>query len=92
MAFDCVQHSKFQRSGGNCRTEHGCLEWFSIIDKVYATAVLSPYLFNIYAEYIMKRAFDGFIGQVSVGGLAVNKLYTDDITLVTTRTPNELLV
>ena len=35
------------------RTRHGTRDWFQIGEEVYQGCTLSPYLFNLYAEYIM---------------------------------------
>ena len=44
---------------------------------------MSPTLFNIYLEYIMMEALDGFEGSVSIGGRTVSNLwFADDIDLV----------
>ena len=38
------------------RTEHGTTDWFQIGKGVRQGCILSPYLFNLYAEYIMRNA------------------------------------
>ena len=38
------------------RTEHGTTDWFQIGKGICQGCVLSPYLFNFYAEYIMRNA------------------------------------
>ena len=38
------------------RTEHGTTNWFQIRKGVCQGYILSPYLFNLYAEYIMRNA------------------------------------
>ena len=37
------------------RTEHGTTDWFQIEKGVYQGCILSPCLFNLYAEYIMRN-------------------------------------
>ena len=72
------------------RTEFGDSDWFTIGQGVRQGCILSPYLFNIYAEYIMRIALDGYEGQVSIGGRQINNLrYADDTTLIA-RTAAEL--
>jgi hypothetical protein len=45
--------------------------------------ILSPILFNIYGEYIMRRALDGWDGGVKVGGRIISNLrYADDTTII----------
>ena len=38
------------------RTGHGTTDWFQIGKGVHRGCILSPYLFNLYAEYIMRNA------------------------------------
>ena len=40
----------------NGRTVHGTMDWFQIGKGVYQGCILSPCLFNLYAEYIMQNA------------------------------------
>ena len=44
------------RSGSNIRTGHGTTDWFQIGKGVHQGCILSPCLFNLYAEYIMRNA------------------------------------
>ena len=70
-AFDCVDHSKLwtipdhvicllrNLSAGQeatVRTGHGTRDWFKIGKGVCQGCILSPYLFDLYAEYIMQNA------------------------------------
>ena len=43
-------------SGSNVRTGHGTTEWFQILKGVLQVCILSPCLFNLHAEYIMRNA------------------------------------
>ena len=43
-------------SGSNSRTGHGTTDWFQIGKGVHQGSILSPCLFNLYAEYIMRNA------------------------------------
>ncbi len=75
--------SLYEDQEATVRTENGDTEWFTIGQGVRQGCILSPYLFNIYAEYIMRKAFDDFSGKVSVGGRAITNLrYADDTTLI----------
>ena len=38
------------------RTEHGTIDWFKVGKRVHQGCILSPCLFNFYAEYIMRNA------------------------------------
>ena len=49
------------------------------------TDVLSPYLFNILAEMVMRETLDGFQGGLQIGGRMITNLrYADDIILLAT--------
>ena len=44
------------RQEATVRTEHRTMDWFQIGKEVYQGYILSPCLFNLYAEYIMQYA------------------------------------
>ena len=66
------------------RTGHGTIDWFQIGKLVCQGCVLSPYLFNLYAEYIMQSArLNGAQAGIKIAGRNINHLrYTDDTTLM----------
>ena len=77
----------------NVRTEYGDTESFSIVKGVRQGCVLSPYLFNLYSEYIMRQAnIEELDIGVRMGGRKINNLryYADDTTLLA-ETKEELL-
>ena len=65
------------------RTRHGTTDWFQIGKGVCQGCVLSPCLFNLYAEYIMRNArLDEAQARIKIAGRNVNNLrYEDDTTL-----------
>ena len=66
-------------------TEKGNSEWFSLGQGVRQGCILSPTLFNMYAEYIMRNALNDWNGGLSIGGWQLSNLrYADDTTLLTT--------
>ena len=71
------------RSGSN-RTGHGTTDWFQIGKGVCQGCVLSPGLFNFYAEYIMRNAgLEEAQAGIKIAGRNINNLrYTDDTTLM----------
>ena len=65
------------------RTSHGLTDWFTVEQGVRQGCILSPHLFNIYSEQIMRNALDGFVGSVKVGGRTISNLrYADDVVLI----------
>jgi len=53
--------------------------------EVWQGCVLSPYLFNILAEMVIRKTLDGFQGGLQIGGRIVTNLhYADDIILLAT--------
>ena len=67
------------------RTGHRTTDWFQIGKGVCQGCILSPCLFNFYAEYIMRNAgLDEAQAGIKIAGRNINNLiYADDITLMT---------
>ena len=63
------------------RTGHGTIYWFQIGKGVRQSCILSPCLFNLYAEYIMRNAgLDEAQAGIKIAGRNINHLrYADDI-------------
>ena len=66
------------------RTRHGTMDWFKIRKGVEQGCILSPCLFNLYAEYIMQNArLDESQFGIKIAGRNINNLrYADDTTLM----------
>ena len=66
------------------RTGHGTTDWFQIGKGVRQCCILSPCLFNLYAEYIMRNAglVEGQAGIKIAGRNSNNLKYADDSTLM----------
>ena len=66
------------------RTGHGTTDWFQIGKGVHQGCVLSPYLFNLYAEYIMRNAgLEEAQAGIKIARRNINNLrYADDTTLM----------
>ena len=64
-------------------TRHGTTDWFQIRKGVRQGCILSPCLFNFYAEYIMRNTgLDEAQAGIKIAGRNVNNLrYTDDTPL-----------
>ena len=66
------------------RTGHGTTDWFQIGKEVCQDFMLSPCLFNLYAEYIMRNAgLDDSQAGIRIARRIINNLmHTDDTTLM----------
>ena len=66
------------------RTGHGTTDWFQIGKGVRQGCILSPCLFNFYAEYIMRNAgLEGAQTGIKIARRNINNLrYADDTTLM----------
>ena len=66
------------------RTGHGNSDWFQIGKGVQQDCILSPCLFNFYAEYIMRNAgLEEVKAGIKIAGRNINNLrYADDTTLM----------
>ena len=66
------------------RTGHGTTDWFQIGKGVHQGCLLSPCLFNLYAEYIMRSAgLDEAQAGIKIAGRNINNLrYANDTTLM----------
>ena len=66
------------------RTGHGTTDWFQIGKGVPQGCILSPCLFNLYVEYIMRSAgLEEIQAGIKIGGRKINNLkYADDTTLM----------
>ena len=66
------------------RTGHETTDWFKIGNAVRQGCILSPCLFNLYAEYIMRNAkLDESQTEIHFAGRNISNLrYADDTTLM----------
>ena len=64
------------------RTGHGTTDWFQIGKRVHQGCILSPCLFNFYAEYVMRDAgLEETQAGIKIAGRNINNLrYADDTT------------
>ena len=80
----CLLRSLFSGQEATVRTGHGTTDWFQIGKGVRQGCLLSPCLFNLYAEYIMRNAgLDEAQAGIKIGRRNINNLrYADDATLM----------
>ena len=80
----CLLRNLYAGQETTVRTEHGTTDWFQIGKGVCQGCILSPCLFNFYAEYIMRNAgLDEAQAGIEIAGRNINNLrYTDDTTLM----------
>ena len=80
----CLLRNLYAGQEATVRTGHGTTELFQIGKGVHQDCILSPCLFNFYAEYIMRNAgLDEFQAGIKTARRNINSLrYADDITLI----------
>ena len=54
--FTCLLRNLYAGQEATVKTQHGTTDWFKIRKEVCQGCILSPHLFNLYAEYIMRNA------------------------------------
>jgi len=72
------------RQEATVRTGHGTTDWFQIGKGVLQGCILSPCLFNLYAEYIMRNAgLEEAQAGIKIAGRNITNLrYADDTTVM----------
>ena len=71
----CIQISQEAGQEATVRTGHETMDWFQIGKGVCQGCILSPCLFNLYAEYIMRNAgLDEAQAGIKIAGRNINNL------------------
>ena len=80
----CLLRDLYAGQEATLRTGHGTTDWFQIWKGVHQGCILSPCLFNLYAEYIMRNAgLEETQAGIKIARRNINNLrYADDITLL----------
>ena len=80
----CLLRNLYAGQEATVRTGHGTTDWFQIGKGLRQGYILSPCLFNLYAEYIMRNAgLEEAQAGIKISGRNINKLrYADDTTLM----------
>ena len=83
----CFLRNLYAGKEATVRTGYGTTDWFQIRKGVHQGCILSPCLFNFYAEYIMRNAgLDEAQAGIKIARRNINNLrYADDITLMAER-------
>ena len=81
----CLLRNLYAGQEAAVRTGHGTMDWFQIEKGGHQGCILSPCLFNLYAEYIMRNArMDEAQAGTKIAGETINNLrHADDTTLMT---------
>ena len=80
----CIFLNLYAAQEATVRTGHGTTDWFQIGKGVCQGCILSPCLFNLYTEYIMRNAgLEEAQAGIKIAGRNINNLrYADDTTLM----------
>ena len=80
----CLLRNLYASQEATVRTGHGTTDWFQIGKGVCQDCILSPCLFNLYAEYIMRNAgLDEAQAGIKIARRNINNLrYADDTTFM----------
>src|SRR5574337_105442 len=80
----CLLRNLYAGQEATVTTGHGTTDWFQIRKGVHQGCILSPCLFNFYAEYIMRKpGLDEAQAGIKIAGRNINNLrYADDTSLM----------
>ena len=80
----CLLRNLYAGQEATVRTGHGTTDWFQIGKGLHQGCILSPCLFNFYAEYIMRNAgLEEAQSGIKIAGRNINNFrYADDTTLM----------
>ena len=80
----CLLRNLYAGQEATVRTRHGTTDWFQIGKGIHQGCILSPCLFNLYAEYIMRNnGLEEAQAGIKIARRLINNLrYADDTTLM----------
>ena len=79
----CLLRNLYAGQEATVRTRRGTTDWFQIVKGVCQGCILSPCLFNLYAEPIIQNAgLDEAQAGIKIAGRNINNLNADDTTLM----------
>ena len=90
----CLLRNLYAGQEATVRTGRGTTDWFQIGKGVHQGCILSPCLFNLYAEYIMRdTGMDEAQSGIKISGRNINNLrYADNTTLMAEEESKTLLM
>ena len=87
----CLLRNVYAGQEATVRTWHGTTDWFQIGKEVRQGCILSPWLFNLYAEYIIRNAgLEETQDRIKTAGRNINNLRYADDTAIMVETEEEL--
>ena len=87
----CPLRNLYAGQEATVRTGHGTTDWFQIGKGVCQGCILSPCLFNVYAEYIMRNAgLEEAQAGIKITGININNLRYADVTTLMAESEEEL--
>ena len=87
----CLLRNLYAGQETTVRTRHGTTDWFQIGKAVHQNCILSPCLFNLYAEYIMRNAgLEEAQVRIKIVGRNINNLRNADDTTLMAESEEEL--
>ena len=87
----CLLRNLYAGQEATVRTGHGTTDWCQIGKGVPQACILSPCLFNFYAEYIMRNAgLDEAEGRIKIARRNINNLRYADYTTLMAESEEEL--
>ena len=87
----CFLRNLYTDQEATVRTGHGIMNWFKTGKGVHQGCILSPYLFNLYAEYIMQSdKLDEAQAGIKTAGRNINNFRYADDTILMAKSKEEL--
>ena len=89
--FTCLLRNLYADQEATVRTGHGTTDWFQIGKGIHNGCILSPCLFKLYADYIMRNAgLDEAQAGIKIAGRDINNLKCVDETTLIAENKEEL--
>ena len=87
----CLLRNLYAGQEATVRTGHGTTDWFQIGKGVCQGCILSPCLFNLYTEYILRNTgLDKAQARIKIAGRNINNLRYADVTTLMAESEEEL--